>query len=120
RFADAAEMRAALDATPSTSTVPAPHTVPLRAATRETAVLPAPEAPARSLPRRRDLRRPLIAAAAVLLLVAAAIGLIVAAGDDGPAPAPVTTQVTTPVQGTTDLPAPLARALEDLERAARP
>ena len=128
RFADADEMRAAFDATTSGTGVPAPETVPLRAPTRETAVLPvptrapsAPAQPSRSRPRRRDLRRALVAASvALVLVVAVAIGLIATAGDNGPSTPSVTTHATTPTPVATDLPAPLARALEQLERAARP
>jgi len=57
---------------------------------------------------------------ALVLVVAVAIGLIAAAGDNGPSTPSVTTRATTPTSVSTDLPAPMARALEQLERAARP
>ena len=44
RFADAAEMRAALDRTPSATGTPAPETLPLRPPAHDTAVLPVPRA----------------------------------------------------------------------------
>ena len=128
RFADADEMRAALDRTPNTTGAPAPETVPLRPPARDTAVLPAPPpAPGRDrrpTSRRTDLRRVIVVASVVLVLVAViAIGLLVSAGDDAPTPpttAPATTPATTPVPVGAGLPAPLAQALEQLERATRP
>ncbi len=123
RFADAAEMRAALDRSPSATGTPAPETVPLRPPARDTAVLPVRGDP-RPTPRRLDLRRVIVVASVVLVLVAViAIGLLVSAGDDAPTPpttAPATTPATTPVSVATGLPAPLAHALEQLERATRP
>ena len=128
RFADADEMRAAFDRSPSVTDGPAPETVPLRAPARDTAVLPvaervppAREQPARPRRRPRGLRGALVVASVVLVLVVAvAIGLVIATGDDGSVTPPVTTQAPTPTSVTTDLPAPLALALEQLERAARP
>jgi non-specific serine/threonine protein kinase/serine/threonine-protein kinase len=128
RFADADQMRAAFDAptsTAGTSTAgaPAAPTVPLRPPARDTAILPAP---ARGLPTpRRDLRRAIVVVSVVLLLVAAImIALLVAAGDDtpttAPTTAPATTPATTPATVAVELPAPLAHALEQLERATQP
>jgi hypothetical protein len=87
-------------------------------------VPPAPSRDPRPTPRRLDVRRALVIASVVLVLVAViAIGLLVSAGDDTPTPptsSPATTPapVTSPV--TAGLPAPLAHALEQLERATRP
>ena len=132
RFADADAMRAAFDTPPSTAGTstagaPAPATVPLRPPTRDTAILPVPIRGVR--PPRRDLRRVVLVAAGLLVLVAAiAIALLVAAGDDTRTTAPTTTPVTAPVTAPTttpatvagELPAPLAHALEQLERATQP
>ncbi len=123
RFADADEMRAALDRSPSATGTPAPETVPLRPPARDTAVLPVRRAP-RPTPRRLDLRRVIVVASVVLVLVVViAIGLLVSAGDDAPTPpttAPATTPATAPAPVGTGLPAPLAHALEQLEQATQP
>ena len=114
RFADAAEMRAALDrAARRRRRHRLPETVPLRPPARDTAVLPVRRDP-RPSPRRLDLRRARRRASVVLVLVAViAIGLLVSAGDDAPTPpttAPATAPATTPAPVGTGLPAPLAPA----------
>ena len=127
RFADAAEMRAALDRSPSATATPAPETVPLRPPARDTAVLPVSRDP-RPTPRRLDLRRVIVVASVVLVLVAViAIGLLVSAGDDAPTP-PTDRAGHDPGHhagagagtGGVGLPAPLAHALEQLEQATQP
>jgi hypothetical protein len=124
-------MRAAFDGPPSappSAAVQAQETVPLRPPSRDTAVLPVPaqvpaarELPSGRRPPRRDLRRAIVVASVVLALIAAvAIGLILVARDNGPTTPSATTQAATPTSVTTNLPAPLARALEQLERVTRP
>jgi serine/threonine protein kinase len=143
RFADADEMRAALDAP---ATTPIGATVPLvppatEAPVTETALLAPPAPPARRVPssatsvpvapatrgRRRVDRRlaVVMGVVAVVVLVVVAVALLVTSGDDtaappaSTAPATVTTAAPAPVAGPAT-PAPLARALDRLDEATQP
>ncbi len=132
RFATADEMRAALRAPAPPSSPDA--TVPLRrpAPTTATATLPVPAArvPLRRAPaarhRRRDGTWRLIAGALVAIVLVVAVVLLATRGSDAPSSTPPSTVAasTAPApaggQAGPPVPAPLARALERLERAAQP
>jgi serine/threonine protein kinase len=133
RFADAAEMRAALagataDAAPATVAVAA--TVPLPRRPSATAMLPPPARSVPSTPGRRPRRarptRTFVAAAVLLALVAAiAVGLVLGRRDGGPTvPSSTTPTVSAPAApsagGSPPLPAALAHALDRLQQATQP
>lgn len=127
RFADADEMRAALDAAPAR--VSAGATAPLRARAGETAVLSPPAratpgadaAPRRSTRPRLDRRNAVTAgAAAVLVVLAIALGLLVTDNGDAHAPSPAPTTAATPAVTGPSTPTPLARALDRLDQATKP